>query len=224
MLAFTLLLSVAALAAGFLLFASRRDVGPLGFAVDGFALGAVPTLLAVDIVPHLWVRFGAFAPCLIAVGYVLVGLSERALESKGLRARVVLGVLALHSLIDGASLAFARKLPSGRAGAVLAAAVVVHRLPEGFVVGALFAPRQGLRVAAAGAGVLALATVAGGLGGRELLDGADASVAQFAVALAMGALLRAVLHGHEARSRPRLAARAIGAVLGAALALSLPDP
>ncbi len=224
LLATALLLSVVALAAGFAVSASRRDVGPMRLALDGLALGAVPTALVLDVVPHLWGRLGALAPCSIAAGYVLFWLSEHAAERKGLGEPIVLAMLALHSSVDGASLAVAQRLGAGRAGAVLAAAVVVHRLPEGLVVGGLLVPRHGVRVAAVGAGVLALATVAGGLGGRSLLERADSSVVQVASGLAMGALLNAVLHGHGASGRSRFAARTVGAVVAAALALSFPDP
>jgi zinc transporter ZupT len=223
LLATALLFSVVSLAAGFALSASRHDAGPMRLALDGLALGAVPTALALEVVPHLWGRLGVLAPCSIAAGYILYWFSERAAEGEGLAEPIVLAMLALHSSIDGASLAVAQRLSSGRAGAVLAAAVVVHRLPEGVVVGGLLVPRHGLRVAAAGAGILALATVAGGLTGRSLLERADTSLVQVASGLAMGALLKAVSHGHRACDRSRLVTRAVGAGLGVALALSFPD-
>ena len=224
LLATALLLSVVALAAGFALATSRRDAGPMRLAVDGLALGAVPAALLLDVVPHLWGRLGILAPCSIGAGAFLFWLSEHAAERDGFGERIVLAVLALHSAVDGASLAVAQRLSPGRAGAVLAAAVIVHRLPEGLVVGGLLVPRHGVRAAATGAAFLGVATVAGGLAGRSLLERADTSLVQAASGLAIGALLTAVLHGHGACRRSPPTARVVGMVLGAALALSLPDP
>jgi zinc transporter ZupT len=136
--------------------------------------------------------------------------------------RVVVGVLALHALVDGASLAVAQRLELGRTSAVLIAALVIHRLPEGLLVGALLLPRHGLRVAAACAAVLALMTLAGAAAGGEILQRADMGWLHLAVAAGMGALLRAVLHGSVAarlRARPVL----LSAVVGAVVAIAVPE-
>jgi len=147
---------------------------------------------------------------------------ERAAEHQNLQAHVVVTVLAIHSLLDGASLAVAQRLQIGRASSVLMAALVIHRLPEGLVVGALIIPRHGLKVAATCAAILAIMMLAGAAGGRALLQHADGRTLNLAVAGGMGALLRAVLHGH-ASSRLRTTPGILSALLGAALALAVPE-
>jgi hypothetical protein len=221
-LASALLLSVLALAAGLGLAALGRDRAGLRLAVDGFILGVVPTLIAVRVVPHLWGRLGMWAVGLVVIGYGSFWLMERAAHKQRLRAHVVVAVLALHSLLDGASLAVAQRLELGRASAILMAALVIHRLPEGLVVGGLLIPSHGLKVAAGGAAILALMTLAGAAGGSELLGHVDGRSLAFAVAGGMGALLRAVLHG-PAPTRLRATPGALSALLGAALAVVAPE-
>jgi zinc transporter ZupT len=218
--ALALVLSVFALAAGLGLVVAGRDRPRVRLAIDGFVLGVVPTLVLAHVLPHLWVELGAAAPGLMATGYVTLWLLERVVERQSLRARVVLPVLLFHSLLDGASLAVAERLPP-RPSAILLAALVVHRLPEAMLLGGLLAPRYGLRTAAAGTAVLAIATLAGAVGGHELLRHADRRLLELAVAMSMGALLRVVLHGH-APARLRSASSALSALLGAGLALGIP--
>jgi hypothetical protein len=220
--AFALVLSVLALAAGLGLVIAGRDRPRLRLAIDGFILGVVPTLLAIRVLPHLWDQVGAMAFAFVAIGYGMFWFMERAAEQQNLQAHVVVTVLALHSLLDGASLAVAQRLQMGRASGVLMAALVIHRLPEGLVVGALLIPRHGLKVATTGAAILAVTMLAGAAGGHALLQHADGWSLNLAVAGGMGALLRAVLHGH-ASSRLRTTPGILSALVGAALALAVPE-
>jgi zinc transporter ZupT len=217
-----LLLSVLALASGLALVVAGQDRPRLRLAVDGFILGIVPTLVAARVLPHLWVELRAASVAFVAMGYGIFWLIESVAEHQRLRARVVVTVLALHSLLDGASLAVAQRLQLGRASAVLMTALVIHRLPEGLVVGALLVPRHGIKVAVAGATLLAVMTVAGAVGGVELLQQASGWWLSLAVAGGMGALLRAVLHRHTS-SPLRAGPGALSALLGAALALAVPE-
>ena len=223
MLASALLLSVLALAAGLALVVAGRGRPRLCLAVDGFIIGIVPTLVAVRVLPHLWVQLRVAAVAFVAMGYGIFWWIERVAEHQRLRARVVVTVLALHSLVDGASLAVAQRLQLGRASAVLMAALVIHRLPEGLVVGALLVPRHGIKGATAGATLLAVMTIAGAVGGVELLQQTSRWWLSFLVAGGMGALLRAVLHRHTS-SPLRAAPGVLSALLGAALALGVPEP
>jgi len=220
--ALPLVLSVLALAAGLGLVVVGRDRPVLRIAIDGFIVGAVPTLIAVHIVPHLCNQLGAVALGLVAMGYGMFWLIERAAEQQRIHARVVVSILALHSLLDGASLAVAQRLQSGRASAILVAALILHRLPEGLLIGALLLPRHGVKVAATGAAILATMTLAGAAGGRELLQRVDGWSLNLAIAGGMGALLRAVLHGHGS-SRVRATTGFLSALLGAAMALAVPE-
>jgi zinc transporter ZupT len=222
LLAFALVLSVLALAAGLALVVAGRDRPRLRLAIDGFILGVVPTIVVVRALPHVWARLGAAAVLFLAMGYGSFWLIERVAEHPRLRARVVVTVLALHSLLDGASLAVAQRLELGRASLVLMTALVVHRLPEGLVVGAVLAPRHGIKIAVAGATLLAVMTILGAVGGAELLRQTSGWGLSLAVAVGMGALLRAVLHRH-ASSPLRAGPGLLSALVGAALALAVPE-
>jgi hypothetical protein len=96
------------------------------------------------------------------------------------------------------------------------------KLIGALVVGALLAPRHGIKVATAGATLLAVMTIAGAVGGVELLQQASGWWLSLAVAGGMGALLRAVLHRHTS-SPLRAGPGALSALLGAALALAVPE-
>lgn len=222
MFASAVVLSVLALAAGFGLVVVGRERPTLCLGIDGFILGVVPTLLAARMLPQLWGRLGSAAVAFVAMGYGIFWLMEQAAEHQRLRARVVVAVLALHSLVDGASLAVAERLELGGSSAVLMAALVIHRLPEGLVVGALLIPRHGIRIAAACATLLAVMTIAGAAGGAEFLQQADGRSLSLAIAGGMGALLRAILHRHTS-SPLRSAPGVLSALLGASLALAVPE-
>src|SRR5579863_4761970 len=121
-----LVLSVLALAAGLGFVVAGRDRPVLRLAIDGFIVGVVPTLIAVHILPHLWNRLGVVTLGLLVVGYGAFWLIEQAAEQQRIHAHVVVSLLALHSLLDGASLAVAQRLEMGRASAILIAALVLH--------------------------------------------------------------------------------------------------
>lgn len=217
-----LVLSVLALAAGLGLVVVGRDRPLLRHCIDGFIAGVIPTLIVVHVLPHLWSHVGVMALGPLAIGYGTFWLMEQTVERQRMRARVVVGVLSLHSLLDGASLAMTKRLELGPASSILIAALIMHRLPEGLVIGSLLMPRHGLRTAVAGAAVLALMTLAGAAAGGGILQHTNTSWFNLAVAAGMGSLLRAVLHDHkssEVGATPVL----LSAVLGAALALAVPE-
>ena len=220
--AVVLVLSVLALAAGLGLVVAGRDRPLLRLSIDGFLVGVIPTLVVVHVLPHLWSRLGVEAVCVGALGYGAFWLMERAAERQRLRVRVVVSVLALHALVDGASLAVAQRLDVERASAILIAALVLHRLPEGLLIGALLLPLYGLRTAAACAAVLAFMTLAGAAAGGEILQHTDTRWLNLAMAGGMGALLRAVLHGNAA-SRLRAVPALLSAVVGAVVAIVVPE-
>lgn len=211
-----------ALAAGLAVVVVGRDRPLLRLAIDGFIVGVVPTLVAAHVLPYLWDQLGVGALGLIALGYGAFWLIEHVAEHQAIHSRVVVSVLALHSLVDGASLAMAQRLELGRASAVLMAVLVIHRFPEGLVIGAFLIPRYGLRAGAAGAALLAVMTLAGAAGGHELLQRVEGGGLNLAIACGVGALLRTVLHGHGT-SRLRAAPALLGAAFGAAMALGLPE-
>lgn len=188
-----LALSAVILALGPLVLAVAQRARGLLEAVDGFVLVAVGGLVAGDALPEAVEHGGWPVVVLAGLGFVGPTLLERWLH-KAARAvhTAALGLglagLALHAGLDGAVLAQA----SGDTASNLAAAVLLHRLPEGLTVWWLLAPGYGARfaaavlaamVAATGAGLLLagqLPSTSGGLGWVE--------------ALVSGSLLHVIVH------------------------------
>lgn len=103
-----------------------------------------------------------------------------------------------------ASLALRRRVSIARAGSapgpaspLLALALVAHRLPEGLFIGHTLLPRVGARSTAATVALLAAATVAGSVLGREAFGHLGGKVVSGVVATGVGVVLRALLHRHS---------------------------
>jgi len=238
-----LFLSVLGLLVGPALVALGRGRRLGAAAVDGFALGVVPALLVLRLVPHVVEGAGALGIALVVVGFGALWLADRgqhaAREAQATRtamnlgARLVLPALVLHALSDGAALAMASV--GGHAhgaatehglGTSLAGAVLLHRLPEGLFLTMTFLPRVGWRGTWQRLGAVALGTVVGAVLGRALLEVVPDAFFDGVVALGAGAMLRMSVHSHHAP--PALpvarAASALGFVAGVTLAVALPDP
>jgi hypothetical protein len=230
-----LAVSVAGLFAGPALAAlgtSRRAGTVASAATAGLALGLVPIVVAVRLLPHAAASIGWWALVLAVAGFMLLFAVDRVAHRRVKGARglgvvqsMVLPALALHALTDGATLAAA--MSGGRAlDGSLALALLVHRLPEGLFVATVFLPHVGLRGVVVRVAVLAAATIAGALAGQSLLAHIPEAAVDGVVAFGLGALLHVVVHGHGStpRSTAERAAMGAGFALGAALALGMPGP
>jgi len=235
-----LAVSVAGLFAGPALAAlgRARGAGALAAATtSGLALGLVPIVVAMHLLPHAAASLGWPALALATGGFALLFLIDRISHrggkkgagGLGLAQSVVLPALALHALTDGATLAAALAASGRGGGAVdssLALALIVHRLPEGLFLATVFLPHVGLRGVLARVGLLAAATIVGALAGQSLLAHVPEAVVDGVVAFGLGALLHVVLHEHGSapRSTGERAAMGVGFAGGAALALGMPGP
>ena len=149
--------------------------------VSGLAAGYLLAVALMGILPEcLAPENGGHANALwIVLGYLLVHLMEHGITPHfhygeethaGSRMSGVMALvgLSLHSLMDGVALAAALSA-HGHLGALVFAAILVHRIPEGGTIASIFLARGfGSAGALVAAGVLALATLAGALG-QELL-------------------------------------------------------
>ncbi len=205
-----LALSLAGLLIGptLVLLASRRPVAIA--AIDGATLGVVPALLLVRLLPHLVEEVGVAAFVGLGMGYGLYQVIESFEHRRFARAglALVLPALALHSFLDGTGLALAcsgATSPAG--GAALAAALVIHKLPEGLFVASRFT-EVGARRAFGRVGALGGSMILGAVCGREFLERSPHAVLHVVVAVGLGVMLRTVVHRHgepEAGSRERAA-------------------
>lgn len=239
MLFFALVLSVLGLAVGPTLVALGRGRRFLGAWVEGFALGVVPALLLLRLVPHVVEGAGALGVVLVAVGFGLLWWADQRNHALGhahddanpgaeRAAAWVVGALVLHALSDGAGLAMA--VGGGASGAhedhSLGLAVLIHRLPEGLFLTTAFLPRLGWPRTLARLALLGAGTVAGALLGRGLLSVVPDAFFDGVVALGAGAMLRLSVHSHNPMPRTpgARAASAVGLLMGLGLAVFLPDP
>jgi len=139
----------------------------------GFMLSAV----FVEVIPDAFALSGDRAPLYVLGGYLVVHLFVHTLSThvhfgeethveevrSGHTAEVALAGFGLHALFDGVMVG-AGFLVSPYLGGVLLAAVVLHKLPEGFTAASLMLARGRTRAAALGAaGGLGAATLAGTL-------------------------------------------------------------
>ncbi|HUH00720.1 MAG TPA: permease [Kofleriaceae bacterium] len=212
-----LLISLAALAIGPLIYRVADKARSSLVALDGFVVVGVAGLVLVHIVPHSLESAGAWALLPALLGFLGPGLAERALHRSADKAHaaaqmIALGGLMVHAFFDGTALA----APSPHGGddvSVLALAVVLHRLPIAITIWSLLVPTAGPRIATATLIGQGVATVLGyGLGG-EVLHAESHWVAYFE-ALVAGSLLHVIIHrptlAKTANARQRMYAGAAG--------------
>lgn len=165
----------------------------VGF-VDGFVYLAVPGLVAWQVVPHVWAQ-GSVAPVLVvAAGFFVPALAERAShalaeQTDNLAILVGLSGLVLHALLEGAAFA-----PLDRIDGAFALAVILHRIPLGLVIWWLIRPRFGQAAASLGVASMVFATL-GGFGlGTEILSDAHGTGAELYQLFVSGSLVHVVFH------------------------------
>jgi zinc transporter ZupT len=152
---------------------SRRYLRYLLALGAGFMLAAV----FLEVIPEAYELSGSRALLYVLAGYLMVHLFVHTLSQhvhfgeethveevrSGYTAEVALAGLSLHALFDGVMVG-AGFLVSAYLGGVLLAAVVLHKLPEGFTAASLMLARGRSRGAAfAAACGLGAATLAGAL-------------------------------------------------------------
>jgi uncharacterized protein len=228
LLAILLSLSVLGLFAGAALVALGRLRLGATSALEGLALGMLPALVLLRLLPHAYESLGLGALALAAAGFAAVGLSHRAGERVEARlgGALVLPALILHAITDGAALAISSTGRVGDSAWLLALAAILHRIPEGFFV-ASRRQAHGSRAALLAAAPLALATVAGAILGERIFEVLPDSALDAVLAVGAGAMLRLFLHTHDAAPVPPPAARAIAAtalLCGVVIVVAVPGP
>lgn len=214
-----LLISLAALAIGPLIYRVADQARSSLVALDGFVVVGVAGLVLIHIVPHSLESAGPWALLPALLGFLGPGLAERALHRSAHKAHtahaaaqvLALAGLIVHAFFDGTALA----APTDPADpvSVLALAVVLHQLPVAITIWSLLIPTAGARIATAiliGQGV---ATILGYVLGGEVLHSEAHWVAYFE-ALVAGSLLHVIIHrptlAKTANSRQRMYAGAAG--------------
>ena len=160
---------------------------------DKFVYLAVPMLVAWQVLPHAWEEQNVLLILAVTGGLVLPILVERAFQSiadetDNLAIAAGLSGLVLHALLEGAALTPTSPDPP------LVAAIILHRIPMSLVIWWLIFPRFGTKKAAAGIGLLVLATLAGYSLGSEFLSSLEGDGPALYQAFVSGSLIHVVFH------------------------------
>lgn len=163
--------------------------------VDGFVYVAVPTLVAVQVLPHAIEERSLTMLVIVALGALIPTGFERASRSLAEHTdnlAIVVGVSGLmaHAALEGAAL-----VPGGEpVDPAFGWAVVLHRVPVGLIIWWLIRPRHGIRWAATGVGSLVAATALGAFVGTELVGPVHGPGFEAFEAFVAGTLLHVVFH------------------------------
>lgn len=220
-------LSVLGLALGPLLLAWGRGRALPSAAIEGFTLGLVPAVVLLRLLPHVHEEVGPVSLALVAVGYVALWVVERRRHKVLGRVgeAVALPALVVHATADGATLGVVLGQNAAvQSGAILAAALLIHRLPEGLFVARAIVPESGWRRAIGWIAVLSVATIFGAVLGDRALSLAPHGVFHGVVAVGLGAVLRLATHTHERTPTTRAGIAAFIAALVAGLAINAAVP
>lgn len=162
-----LLATLAAMAAGPLLYAWARRRPPLARTADHVVLTLIVLLVLLAFLPHAWQHGGWLILPFLLLGLFGPDAVERLSHRHRRHAHVAAVALAvagliLHTLADGAVLATEADVWG------LQAAIVLHSLPIGAGLWWLLAPDFGVRIATAALLLMALGTVLGFFVGLSL--------------------------------------------------------
>ena len=198
--------------------AARFSGGRAG--LDGFVLVGVSGLVLAHVLPHAVEQGGPMVVAVAILGMFLPLLIENwthdaADSAHAWALRVALLGLVVHAGLDGAALYDPERDE-------LAWAVVLHRVPAALTLWVLLRPTQGVAVAAAMLGAMAIATVAGWSLGPTISELDPRALGAFS-GLVAGSLLHVVVHRPHHHPEPGEARVAgVGALLGV-LAVALPS-
>lgn len=191
-----LILSIAVLLLGPLLFVLIRRYELAFWGMDGFVLASVGGLMFLHILPPTFEAAGVGAVIALLAGMVIPMLSESAQGTVARRTDaiffwVAVAGLMAHAIMDGITL---RAQTHAEVSFALALAVILHRLPVALLVWWLLRPQYGKRIASASLLVIAVMTLLGFAIEEQLhgvLDGIGFAMMQAFVA---GSLLHVLTH------------------------------
>ncbi|HEY5492837.1 MAG TPA: ZIP family metal transporter [Gemmatimonadaceae bacterium] len=194
----SLLLAAAALAnvVGAAAVLSRRSWGARSLElILAFSAGFLVAVSLVDLMPEAITTGGSRAAWVALGGFLAVHLTQHVFVrhfhygaethqvEKSVGVSALVGLM-LHTFIDGVAIATSFAV-NNHLGMLVFAAIVLHKLPEGFAISSLFLAAGGTRKAALGAAAaLGLATLAGGVA-----TGMFESLAVHGLALSAGVTL-----------------------------------
>lgn len=193
----TLILSIAALLLGPLVYSASKPHTTARRILDGLILLTIGVIIATHVVPEAIHYGGTQAAIVILLGLAFPILLERLFRKATDTAHLFVVALAaigllIHALIDGIAL-----LPES--GTALAYAIVLHRLPVGMAIWCIVRPNFGTKITAALFLLVILATTAGYFIGAAIVELAQTQLMAMLQAFISGSLIHVVLFrdGHH---------------------------
>jgi hypothetical protein len=193
-----LLLSLITLFAGPLLFQWISSTHPLAQTLDRVIVAVLVILVVVLLVPDIVEPLGWCALAYLAVGYLLPGLLEKAIQRAAetlhlISLYIALIGLLLHAVLDGAGLAGSEL----GAGSGLATAIVLHRFGMGLMLWLIMQPVFGNQVAWGTLFAMSAATIIGFEFSERLLPLAGDTVISAVQGVIVGTIIHSLVHrGH----------------------------
>jgi hypothetical protein len=189
----TLILSIAALLLGPLVYAAGRKHRVARRILDAVILLTVAVIIGIHIIPEALRHGGALAVVLIIFGIAFPMILERLFTKATDAAHSVIVAIAaigllIHAVVDGIAL-----LPESGAG--LAYAIVLHRLPVGMALWWAVRPSFGNAVTVVVFASIIAATAAGYFIGEPIVELADARTLAMLQAFVSGSLIHIVVFG-----------------------------
>ena len=218
-----LLLSIAALLLGPVIYALSRRNAATRQILDGFIFITIAGLICVNIIPESLSIGGTPAVGFLLLGIVFPIVIERGFRGALHEAHILILIIAalglvIHAIIDGIAL-----LPVE--GSDLAHAVILHRLPIGMAIWWSLRPNLGLPVAIAAFATIIIASTVAYVLGAPIVELAEARSIAFVQAFVSGSLIHivafGVTHDHGGHIEPVAQAQNWGYRVGILLGLFL---
>jgi hypothetical protein len=193
----TLILSIAALLLGPIIYAAGRQNRLVRRVLDALVLITIAAIIGIHIIPEALEHGGALAIVLIVLGLAFPMILERLFKKATDAAHLVIVAVAaigilIHAVVDGIAL-----LPASGTG--LAYAIVLHRLPVGMALWWAIRPNFGKPTAVLVFALIILATSAGYFVGESIVEMAEARTLAMLQAFVSGSLIHVIAFGikHE---------------------------
>ena len=189
----TLILSLAALLLGPIIYALGRRWPTARRLLDALIVAAIAVIVFVHIIPEAWEQAGYLALVVVAVGAIfpiaLERLFLRAHDTAHLTIVIVAAAgLVIHAAVDGVAL-----LPA--TGSSLAHAIILHRIPVGMAIWWVVRPNLGTATALLMFSAIIVATAVGYYYGDEILDLGQSRSVALLQAFVAGSLAHVVIFG-----------------------------
>jgi len=199
-----LILSIAALLLGPLIYAAGRKNKTARRLLDGLILLSIAVIIFVHIIPEALAQGGTIAIVVIILGIAFPMLLERLFRKAADTAHLLIVAIAavgllVHAVIDGLALLSGNGVELG-GGVGLAHAIILHRLPVGMAIWWVVRPGLGTPVAVGVFALVIVATAMGYLMGDSVVQMAETRTLALFQAFVSGSLIHIVIFGikHDA--------------------------